>query len=29
MITYKELSIKNRPGFVFDSMTNIKDLTSV
>ena len=26
MITYRELSIKNRPGFVFDSMTNIKGL---
>ena len=26
MVTYGELSIKNRPGFVFDSMTNIKRL---
>ena len=26
MITYRELSIKNRPGYIFDSMTNIKGL---
>ena len=26
MVTYRELSIKNRPGFVFDRMTNIKGL---
>ena len=26
MITYRELSIKYRPGFVLDSMTNIKGL---
>ena len=24
MITYRELSIKNRPEYIFDSMTNIK-----
>ena len=33
MRTYKELQIKNRPEYIFDSMTNIKrpdtDLVSV
>ena len=26
MITYKELSIKSRPEYIFDSMINIKRL---